>query len=390
VPRPSGPDRARTAAASDPAPIDSEARLHTLDVLRGVALFGMILVHFHQTMRLEVGGIGDLIGWAVYIFVEQKAWGTFALLFGAGFAILLDRLEARGMPIPAIYLRRLTALAVFGVVAEVGFGFEILVTYAGWGVVLLAVRRWSTKALIATALAAVVLRPLVSVVASLAGAVLGPSLEVTGARAAVALAEAHASYTNLLGARWALFLATLPHGWRDLLPDMNLALFILGLLAVRHRVFQEPAAHRRVIAGAMAFGGASWLLAWIGVPYRTGLGLVHDQWLCLTYVGAALLWLDRHPAWIGRSSAVGSAGRMALTNYMLQAMVLDTLASGYGVGLKLRPLAYLPAAVGLFSLEAGISVWWLHRYRFGPLEWIWRSVTYWRPQPLRRTVAGRP
>jgi len=65
------------------APIDTDERLHALDVLRGFALFGMILVHFHQKTRIETAGLEDLIAWGVWVLVEQKAWGTFALLFGA-------------------------------------------------------------------------------------------------------------------------------------------------------------------------------------------------------------------------------------------------------------------------------------------------------------------
>ena len=107
-------------------PPAGDERLDALDILRGLALFGMILVHFHQKTRREVSGLEDLIGWAVYIFVEQKAWGTFAFLFGVGFAILLRRLERRGAAAVSTYLRRMAALALFGVVAEVCFGFHIL------------------------------------------------------------------------------------------------------------------------------------------------------------------------------------------------------------------------------------------------------------------------
>ena len=119
------------------SPVDGDQRLHTLDILRGLALFGMILVHFHQKMRIEVTGLEDLIGWGVWILVEQKAWGIFAFLFGVGFAVLLRRLEARKAPVVAIYLRRLAALAGFGVIAEVGFGFSILLAYAAWGLFVL-------------------------------------------------------------------------------------------------------------------------------------------------------------------------------------------------------------------------------------------------------------
>lgn len=112
-------------------------RLALLDVLRGLALLGMILVHFHQQIRLDVTGLEDAIGWFVWMFVEQKAWGMFAFLFGVGFAVLLRRVEARGARVVPLYLRRLAALAVIGVVAEVGFGFSILFEYACWGLVLM-------------------------------------------------------------------------------------------------------------------------------------------------------------------------------------------------------------------------------------------------------------
>src|SRR5262245_48701756 len=149
--------------------IGSDERLHALDILRGLALFGMILVHFHQFMRRETAGLDDLIGWAVYIFVEQKAWGTFAFLFGVGFAILLRRLDARGAPVVPIYLRRLAGLAVFGVIAKVFLGFQILLQYAGWGLVLLLIRGWSTRALLLTAAIAASAWPVVAEIQLLSG-----------------------------------------------------------------------------------------------------------------------------------------------------------------------------------------------------------------------------
>src|SRR4029077_9515763 len=107
---------ARTACvpAEPLPPVDTDGRLQTLDILRGLALFGMILVHFHQKMRLEATGVEDLIGWGVGVVVEQKSWGIFAFLFGVGFAVLLRRLDARQEPVVPIYLRRLATLAGFG------------------------------------------------------------------------------------------------------------------------------------------------------------------------------------------------------------------------------------------------------------------------------------
>ena len=391
---------------SSPAPLDDDSRLHALDILRGLALFGMILVHFHQRMRVDATGLEDLIGWAVWVLVEQKAWGVFAFLFGVGFAILLRRLEARGQPIVPIYLRRLAALAGFGLVAQIGFGFSILLEYACWGVALLVLRRWPTRLLLLTAVLAAAARPVYDEAAALhawhTGVALAPPAGAALARA-VAEAAQQPHYATLLHARWALFLGTLPHAIRGFLPDVNLALFILGLLAVRHGVLDDPRRHTRLIAGWMFGGLTAWTLGWLVLyrvpelpipgardPIAYGFGLVQDQWLCLTYIGAVVLLLDRRPEWTRRLAPVGLAGRMALTNYLIQAAVLDALASGYGFGLKIRPLLYLPAAFTLFGLEAAASSAWLARYRYGPLEWVWRSFTYARLQPLIRSPACAP
>lgn len=349
-------------------------RLQSLDILRGLALFGMILVHFHQRVRMESSGLEDLIGWGVYIFVEQKSWGTFAFLFGAGFAILLTRLDTRGDAVVPIFLRRLGMLALFGAISDVFFGFHILFTYAVWGVALLVLRRWSSRALLATAVVAAAARPV-------AWLVLGP-LHPAPLRVAVAAAAEQPSYAGLLSARWSLFMATFPHAWRDVLPDANLALFIVGLLAIRHGILADPLAHARVIRRWMLFGAGAWAVSW---TVGDVVGILQDQWLCFTYIGAVLLLLASRPIWIDRLRMFASSGRMALTNYMLQAATLDVLSSGYGAGLKLRPLVYPLAAIALFAAEAVFSRAWLARYRFGPLEWIWRMVTYARWEPLRRS-----
>jgi uncharacterized protein len=382
-------------------PVDFDERLHALDVLRGLALFGMILVHFHQKTRAEATGLEDLIGWGVWILVEQKAWGTFAFLFGAGFAILLRRLERRGTPIVAIYVRRLATLAVFGIVAEIGFGFHILFGYACWGLALLVMRQWSSRALLVAAAVSASARPIAAEIVAIhawwTSAAPPPPLTLASLSRAVDAAARQESYLALLSARWSLFAGAFHVSWRDILPDVNLALFILGLLAVRHGIFDAPKRHVRVIAGWMMFGAAAWACSWLVLPHlpaipipgamspiEYGLGLVQDQWLCFTYIGAIVLLLAFRPAWTARLAIFGLAGRMALTNYLMQAAVLDALSSGYGANLKLRPFVYPLAAVVLFGAQVIISRVWLARYRFGPLEWLWRAATYARVPPLRR------
>jgi uncharacterized protein len=190
------------------------------------------------------------------------------------------------------------------------------------------------------------------------------------------------------------YVARLPDTWPELLPDSNLTLFILGLLAMRHGVIDAPRANRRRIHGWMAFGFVAWISWWVVIRHvadradrdstllASGLGLLQDQWLCFTCIGAALLLLASRPWLTSRLALVGQAGRMALTNYIAQVVIVDVLASGYGVGLRRRPFLYLPAAVLLFVVLALASRAWLARHRMGPLEWVWRCVTYGRVERL--------
>ena len=394
-----------TADVGALGPIDSNERLHSLDILRGLALAGMILVHFHQRLERPSSGMEDLVGWGVWIFAEQKAWGTFAFLFGVGFAVLLRRLEARDAAVVPIYLRRLAALAVFGIIAQVGLGFSILFEYACWGLVLLLVRRWSTRRLLVLALIAACARPIVAEASALyawwthaAAAPAGPNLFAMESEVAKLQ-----HYSAVLVARSSLFVAGLPHRWRDVLPSSNLTLFVVGLLAVRHCVLDEPKRHVRLITGWMTFGALSWALSWTVLralpevpiagadwPIRFGLGLLQDQWLSFAYIGGVVLLLAYRPQWTARLRLFGDAGRMGLTNYLLQALVFDVIGSSYGFGVRLRPYAIVVAAPAMFIAMALLSRAWLARFKYGPAEWLWRSVTYARRQPLRRGGSMRP
>ena len=394
---------ATVVAPGAPAPIDADERLHSLDIMRGLALALMILVHFHQRLESPSSGAEDLIGWAVWILVEQKAWGMFAFLFGVGFAVLLRRLEARGTSVVPVYLRRLAGLALFGIATSVLLGFEILFEYACWGLVLLLVRRWPTRRLLVLAVVAACARPIAAEATALYHYWTATPLPPRGLNLWVASHDAtklHA-YGAVVAARWGIFVAGLPHGWRGLLPGSSLTLFILGLLAVRHRVIDEPTRHVRLIRGWMIFGAASWALSWTVLgrlpdvsipgadwPVKYGFGLLQDQWLCFTYAGAVILLIAFRPQWTQRLRLLAESGRMGLTNYLLQALVFDVVGAGYGLALQVRPYAYVFLAPVLFVAQAGMSRAWLARYRFGPAEWLWRCITYWRMQPLRRAGAG--
>jgi uncharacterized protein len=383
-----------------PAAVDvsAEHRIETLDILRGFALFGMIVVHFHQRFRLtaQAEWPGEwLVGWIVWWGLESKAWATFALLFGAGFAIVIRRAAATERPIVAPYLRRLAVLALIGVVLEALTDIGILLHYAIWGVPLLLVRRWTTSALLVLAVAAAMAMPAWYVAA-----------DAWRSRSAVAATPAAAAPAPPRPESWG---ATVVHRlnqlradiltWRVVIPDSSFALFLVGFLAVRRGVFDDPKRHLRLIAGAMLLGAASWILHWFVLrripstwtiwmthpwPLHSGMGLISDQWLAFTYVGALTLLLAYRADWIRRFSVIGMCGRLALTAYVIQAMVIELLWSRFWLGVRLTPYQYVFGSVSLFSALLLFSAFWLVRYRYGPLEWLWRASTYLRLPTMRR------
>jgi uncharacterized protein len=377
--------------------IDGSGRITTLDILRGFALLGMIIVHFHDHSSDPGGLADDSVRTLIWRLVESKSHGTFALLFGAGFAVQLRRAEARGLPFTAIYLRRLAVLAMFGFAAHAFFGFNVLLGYAVWGVPLLFIRRWSTRALIAVAIALMTSLSLYHLSYQRYLTVTsGPDAvdQVYGARLAEArtvndevdAAEAQGSYAVLFAARLR-HMAWFHRQPFFFMPGLTLGLFIVGLLLIRHGVFDDPGAHRRLLIGLAVFGLLSWAIGnwvrdWIGIP--TTFGLLRDQWLTFTYVSVALLIVARWPTLVPQLRAFSNPGRMALTNYLIQIAAVDLLFSGYGAGLgHIRPVFAFPMALTLFACQSVSSTLWLKRFRFGPAEWLWRSATYGKLQPMR-------
>ena len=348
------------------APVEPNERLHALDVLRGLALIFMVLVHFHQLMRLESKGWQGLIGWVVWLGVEEKAWGTFALLFGAGFALLLRRLEARGDRVVPIFVRRFATLLAIGLLVESLIGFHILSTYALCGLLVLGIRRWSTRALTRMVVVTAMFPPILN-------AAVGLAMHFT-----------HSTFPLL-------------KTWWWLVPDESLPLLLLGFLAVRVGVVDNPLQHARLVRGWMLYGLAAWAVSWFVLRHvprppqylmgaywaeRTLIGLVKDQWLCVTYAGGALLLLAKRPALVDRLRAIGAAGRLALTNYVVQAVTIWYLAKPLGI--KLHEATYVAAWIVLATVLVLFSHLWLARFRHGPLEWLWRMATYARWEPLRR------
>lgn len=377
-----------SSAAQSGDPADPARRVSSLDLLRGFALLGMFVVHFHDQSN-ELEGVQDFVRTLIWRLVETKSHGTFALLFGAGFAIQLRRAQARGTPFVARYLRRLAILAVFGIIAHGLFGYNVLVSYAFMGVPLLLLHRLSTKVLIAMAIVLTMTVPVyVLTWRHLSGEDAARARQVAAAEVMEAIDEAERgnSFSALVSAR-------LRHmNWFHsqpffFIPGATLALFLVGLLMIRHRIFERPQDHTVLLLWMIVFGSITWALAnWGGAwtLWASHLGLIRDQWLTLSYVAVALLAITRWPDLARKAQPIADAGRLALTNYLLQIAVIDLMFSGYGLGLgEILPTNAFMTALACFTIEVAFSAWWLRRFRYGPAEWVWRTLTDVRPISLR-------
>jgi uncharacterized protein len=205
----------------------------------------------------------------------------------------------------------------------------------------------------------------------------------------------HGSFFEILVFRWSETLRLiLPLLW-SVLPR-TAGLMWWGAAAWRWGVLRQPERRRgwlwAILAAGIAIGGGTSFLHALAAssgrpsPMLSELeDLVSVVPLALAYAAALLLWLrpGRAP---GMVAPFAAAGQMALTNYLTESIVLGFVFYGYGFGLfgRLGPAAGLAMAIVLYGAQVVFSVAWLRRYRFGPFEWAWRSLTYGRRQPLRR------
>ena len=401
------------------------ARIEVLDILRGIALIGMFMVHFNMyeatPVGAEPGPVAAFVEKFIGLFIEERFWGIFGMLFGIGFAVQLTRAEARGEPFVGRYLRRLAALAVFGFIAEGVFGYNVLFGYALWGVPLLLVRKWPVKALVVLLVLCASSRQLwmVGQVAAASGRPDGVAqyfasedaswTTFKAARDSFHAAEQSSSWGTVVAAR-VKFMPTFHQQW-SVFPNLSFVLFLMGLIAWKLGLFTHPEKHKRLIASLAVAGAVLWamsnwvmpiggppsewppthnpvLISTLAIAKGSGFALIRSQWLTWTYIGIVLLLVAYNQVWLQRLAPFGWAGRMALTNYLMQVVLLDVLFTPHGFGLKVPALLVFPAAIALFAGQVVMSRWWLSRFRLGPMEWVWRCVTNWKVQPLR--IERRP
>ena len=410
------PDAAMQRAAE---PIRGAERHQVLDALRGFALFGIFLANirvfsgweFLSEAQRNAVASSDY-GWIEFLHVavvNGKFYTLFAFLFGLGFALQLRRLEGRGAAAVRIYLRRTSILLGIGLIHLFVFWVgDILTPYALLGFVLLTLRNCSDRNLLIMAG--------IAFVAPVAGYALfwalgiDRSLGLYGVAYSIIPPEAANPIVDLRLTDWgdrlqsSFGLGILRFGylfdtWRW--PKL-FAVMLIGMWAGRRLVDGELLENTRLLVGVLVAGGLSGAIAGPILAATGGLGFnrpysVEGFQAVLAYTfaviplglayaaGFVLLWRVAS----GVLGVLAAPGRMALSNYLGQTLVALTVF--YGIGFGQAGEWSIQALVGfaciVYALQVAVSHLWLRHFRYGPMEWVWRALTYGEAPRLRHRTA---
>ena len=398
------------------ASVPTSERIQALDVLRGVAVAGILLANVlvffgifvlppDRAAALSSAALDAVALFLDKVFVDGKFYSTFSLLFGIGFGLQLARGGEAALP---RFKRRLRILLGIGAVhAVLIWAGDILMLYALLGFTMPWFARKSDRELLRWTVILLAIPTAVYLVVLAAWALLAsggsPTPPDAGMPASI-LAFFEAMGRGGVKDAFVGNLIFLAARWGDLIVTMRfpkvLGMFVLGLWLVRAGIAQAPAAHRGTLV--------RWaLLGWgVGLPMNVVAALALHRWPYLPPSAGGLLGVVMQAVGIpmlalGYSATVGllvvngwrlvnvfaPVGRMALTNYLMHSLVCVILSYGFGLGLwwRIGAGAAMGIAALIIAVQIPLSAWWLSHYRFGPVEWIWRRLTYRLPLALRAT-----
>lgn len=410
-----------------PASLPATERIPTLDILRGFALMGILIMNmpsFNTSFFIEADGshlwpgrvdqVAEMVREALF---SGKFNSMFSMLFGIGFTIQFTRMQERDPDqATALYLRRLAVLAVFGVIhAWIFWPGDVLHTYAILGLLLvLGLRRVSDR----------------TVILLIAGCIVYPALsgalrlmistpEMTAERVAIAkafevsnnAAFGHGSFLDMVRENTRMmnfFYGNWQSLWGMLSWWIMMSLtMLIGLLAGRRRWVQRAAELmpqiRRLTWAALATGllcGVAFTLIFEfnRTPGPSTIKVLGSVCYSLSRLGMMIFYvlvivrLAQRVEWRRRLAPLAAAGRMPLTNYLMQTAICLTLfqAWGFGLWLKVGPATSLALSLFIFwAVQVPWSLWWLKRHDRGPLEAFWARITYGQ-RPATTVTAPQP
>ena len=401
--------------SAEVGPVTSSERLFELDLVRGVALLGILVMNMPGFAASFYSGSSGSDSWIHWwdewtatlrnVLFSGKFNGMFSLLFGIGFTIQLERLlERRGSQGLHIYLKRLAILFLFGAIHMLVFWTgDVLHMYALLGVLLVLMRNRSDATIIALIIA-LLLFPIAN--GAFKMIVRDPShLDYLGQTFGAWVASNNAAYGRgsfieamheHMREAWFLYTDSASIDYTLSFYVQLTTTMLLGFLIGRHRIAQRiPELMPQIvkvhvwsfwlgIGSAVLLGyGESTVRPFPTSPQTILVSLVYGfcRIALMTFYVTTFVRLAQDERWRSRFTPLAAVGRMPLTNYLLQTAIATTIFYGWGLGFWNQggPLIWFVLALVIFFLvQMPLSVWWLARFQYGPMEYLWRYMTYGR------------
>ena len=402
---------------SDPSPTPPEERILGLDVLRGFALLGILIINiqvfampfttlnnptvYASTMPYgEFAGANYLVWLVSHVVAERKFITLFTVMFGAGIILFTQNKDAS--EVLGLHYRRTGFLLAAGLAhAYLLWYGDILVPYALCGLVVVVVRDWEAKQLARTGLLLVAMPSLIYILSGLSP----ESAQAVASQWAPAEATLLAEVDTYRSGWLAQFDHRVPtaftqqtSGFISVVVWRTSGLMLCGMALFKWGVLTNERSttfYRRLLAGGL-FGGLSLILA--GVWYTEAVdwaareslffGSQFNYWgsllLAGAYIAGIMLFCRRFGGGVV-TTALSAVGRTAFSNYLLQTLIATSIFYGHGLGLfgSVTRVEQAGFVVAIWAGQIVLSVLWLRYFRFGPMEWLWRAVTYGRRPPLR-------
>ncbi len=405
--------------AAATAPISTAQRMVSLDVLRGFALLGILTMniglfsmpaatYFAPTVYSSLAGSNGWVWGITHVLADMKFMAIFSMLFGAGIVLMSQRFESRGLSAKGLHYRRMAWLALFGILhAHLLWHGDILFWYGVCGMVVYLFRNLSPKWLIVWGLIGISVTSAIMIGSGLSAAY-WPSemleyviadLKPSAGAIANEVAFYQSGWLDQMQKRvpkaLELETATLITWafWRiSGLMLLGMAFFKLGVLSgARSKVFYATSVCLALAVGipVILYGiHYNFAIDW-EAPQFFFIGTQFNYWASvLVSIGwlSLVMLLCQSDSLRLLKDALAAVGRTAFSNYILQTIICTTIFYGHGLGLfgLISRTGQATIVIVIWAFQIALSTLWLRRYRYGPLEWLWRSLSYWQRQPFRR------